>query len=76
VKTEILQKRIIKAFSATRVFPEYKIGCYNVHMLNIFHDICYKLEKKLFSHTLTVTLLSTPATMLQLSCNCFFSIHG
>ena len=32
----------------------------------IFHDICYKLEKNdFFSHTLTVTLLSPPATMLQ-----------
>jgi len=40
---------------------------------HIFHDICYKLEKKLFSHTLTVTLLSTPAAMLQVATAFFHS---
>jgi len=40
---------------------------------HIIHDICYKLEKKLFSHTLTVTLLSTPATMLQVAIAFFHS---
>jgi len=33
---------------------------------HIFHDICYKLEKNdFFSHTLTVTHISPPATVLQ-----------
>jgi len=40
---------------------------------HIFHDIGYKLEKKLFSHTLTVTLLSTTATTLQVATDVFHS---
>jgi len=40
---------------------------------HISHDICYKLEKKLFSHTMTVTLISPPATMLQVATAFFHS---
>jgi len=60
-------KALIPGF---RDWKKIVLFCWKQH---IFHDICYELEKKLFSHTLTVTLISTPAPMLQVATAFFHS---